>query len=189
MLSNENIKIRHVEEKDLDDFIRLGNDLSIRGEYLPCSLTSPQQKKQQFKEDGFSTEHHETLLIVDTDDNMIGTIWHFKSVPYFNAREIGYTLFNIEQRGKNIVSQAVHLLTNYLFSSLHINRLEIRMDTKNLASEKVAIKCGFIKEGTSRGANYVRGKHVDMHLYAKLRGEWAAESECNSLADSHKQNR
>jgi [ribosomal protein S5]-alanine N-acetyltransferase len=37
----------------------------------------------------------------------------------------------------------------------------------------VAIKCGFKKEGVSRGANFVRGKHVDMSLYALLRDEAA----------------
>jgi ribosomal-protein-alanine N-acetyltransferase len=59
----------------------------------------------------------------------------------------------------------------HLFSSTLVNRLEIRMDTRNQASEKVAIKCGFQKEGVSRGANFVRGQHVDMNLYALLRGE------------------
>jgi len=173
MLSNENIKIRHVEERDLDDLISLDNDLDIRGEYLPCGLISPQRTKLQFKENGLSSEAHETLLIVNKSDEILGKIWHFKSVPYFNAREIGYTLFDIEQRGKGIVSQAVELLTDYLFSSRQINRVEIRMDINNIASEKVAIKCGFTKEGTSRGANYVRGRNVDMHIYAKLREEWA----------------
>lgn len=176
MLANENIRIRHVEERDLDNLIRLDTDLDIRGEFLPCGLVSPQRTRLQFKENGLSSEGHETLLIVNKSDEMLGKIWHFTSVPYFNAREIGYTLFDVEQRGKGIVSQAVKLLTDYLFSSRQINRIEIRMDTNNIASEKVAIKCGFIKEGTSRGANYVRGRHVDMHIYAKLREEWASNN-------------
>lgn len=45
------------------------------------------------------------------------------------------------------------------------------MDTRNEASEKVAIKNGFQKEGISRGANFVRGQYVDMNVYALLRGE------------------
>lgn len=48
------------------------------------------------------------------------------------------------------------------------------MDTRNQASEKVAINCGFQKEGLSRGANFVRGKHVDMAVYALLRSEAVA---------------
>lgn len=43
------------------------------------------------------------------------------------------------------------------------------MDSRNLASERVAIKTGFTKEGVARGANFVRGKHIDMNVYALLR--------------------
>lgn len=53
----------------------------------------------------------------------------------------------------------VRLLVRYLFDSTLINRLENRMDTRNEASEKVAIKNGFQKEGISRGANFVRGQY------------------------------
>lgn len=172
MLKNEHIEIRHIEERDLDEFIRLNNNFDIRGEYLPCDLSSPQKLRSQFKNDGFSTDNSETLLIVDNDDALLGIIWHFKSVPYFNAREIGYTLFDISQRKKGIISNAVELLSTYLFNAFQINRLEIRMDSDNLASEKVAVKCGYKREGTSRGASYVRGRHVDMHVYAMLREEW-----------------
>jgi len=172
MLKNEDIKIRHIEEGDMDGFVHLNNDLDIRGLYLPCDLSSPQELRLQFQKDGLSNENSETLVIVDKNDELLGIIWHFKSVPYFNAREIGYTLFDISERSKGIVSQAVGLLSTYLFNAFQINRLEIRMSSENLASEKVAVKCGYKKEGTSRGASFVRGRHVDMHVYAMLREEW-----------------
>jgi ribosomal-protein-alanine N-acetyltransferase len=73
-----------------------------------------------------------------------------------------------------ITSEAVRLLTDYLFGTKTINRLELRMNTHNLASEKIAIKCGYLKEGIARGANFERGKHVDMASYALLRCEWKA---------------
>lgn len=57
------------------------------------------------------------------------------------------------------------------FESLLINRMEIRMGMRNLASERVAIKCGITKEGVARGANFMRGKHVDMNVYVLLRAE------------------
>jgi len=177
MLTNDNFRIRQVEEEDLSELTQLNNDLDVRGEYLPCDLVSPQETRQQFNENGMSTDNMETLLIVSKDDKLLGTLWHFKSVPYFNAREIGYKLFDVKQRGKGFVSEAVTLLTSYLFSSLQINRLEIRMDINNLASEKVATKCGYKKEGTSFGASYVRGRHVDMHIYAMLREEWQASNQ------------
>ena len=172
MLVGNGFNIRHVEERDLEALIPLLNDLDVRGEYLPSLMVSPQNILKDYRDNGLSSEDFERLLIVDNEEKILGTIWHFKSVPYFNAREIGYTLFDVKQRGKGIMSQAVTLVSNYLFDGLHINRLEIRMDTRNKASEKVAIKCGYQKEGVSRGANYVKGKHTDMYIYALVREDW-----------------
>jgi ribosomal-protein-alanine N-acetyltransferase len=172
MLTHPDFAIRHVAEHDLDTLLPLLNNLTLRGAFLPCRLTSPHKLREQFKADGMASEEFERLLIVDHSDSIIGTLWHFKSTPYFNAREIGYLLFAEAQRNRGIMSQAVGLLVRQLFGSLQINRLEIRMDTRNLASEKVAIKCGFTKEGVARGANFVRGAHIDMAVYALLRSEW-----------------
>ena len=171
MLRGSDFIIRHVQRADLPELIPLLNDAEIRGEYLPSRMTSPTDIEKMFEKDGISNDTFERFLIVDHSNQLLGTIFHFKSVPYFNAREIGYTLFSSKHRNQGIASKAVLLLTRYLFDSFHINRLEIRMDTGNLASEKVAIKCGFKKEGVARGANFVRGKNVDMNIYAQLREE------------------
>jgi [ribosomal protein S5]-alanine N-acetyltransferase len=173
MLCERDFKLRHVRESDLDELIAQLNDLSVRGDYLPCRLMSPGALRQQFLDNGLAGEEFERLLLVDLDDTILGTVWHFKSVPYFNAREIGYILFAQEQRGRGLVSRAVALLAGHLFRSTGLNRLEIRMDTRNAASEKVAIKCGFTKEGVARGANFVHGRHVDMCVYALLREDSA----------------
>ena len=41
----------------------------------------------------------------------------------------------------------------------------------NIASERVAQKCGFTYEGTARQAMFARGRHFDMKLYSLLRHE------------------
>ena len=172
MIEGQKINIRHVCKSDLPKLIPLLNNLQMRGQYLPVGITSPELIQKNFDADSMSTDSKETLLIVDKDNHIIGAIWHFKSVPYFNAREIGYIIFSIEQRGKGIAGESVKLLSDYLFGTRTINRLEIRMDTKNVASEKVAAKCGYQKEGVSREANFVNGKNIDMFAYSLLRKEW-----------------
>jgi ribosomal-protein-alanine N-acetyltransferase len=171
MIKGSNFVIRHIVTSDLSVLIPLLNDPDVRGEYLPSAIQSPVELEKKIQADGMANDNLVRLLIVEQQSNsVIGTIWHSRAVPYFNAREIGYTLAN-EYRGQGIGTEAVRLLVRHLFSSTLVNRLEIRMDTRNQASEKVAIKCGFQKEGVSRGANFVRGQHVDMNLYALLRGE------------------
>lgn len=171
MIKGSNFFIRHVVHSDLPALVPLLNDPDVRGEYVPSAIHSPIELERKINADGMVNDSFVRLVIVDqSSDAVIGTIWHAKAVPYFNAREIGYTLSN-QYRGRGIVTEAVRLLVRYLFNSTLVNRIEIRMATSNQASEKVAIKCGFLKEGVSRGANFVRGQHIDMSLYALLRHE------------------
>ena len=146
MIRGSACSIRHINRSDLPALAPLLSDLDLRGEYLPSALVSPLELEKKFAADGVADEAFTRLLIVEQGtDRIIGTIWHF--------------------------TEAVRLLARHLFESMLINRLEIRMDARNLASEKVAIKSGFKKEGVARGANFVRGHHVDMNLYALLRNE------------------
>jgi ribosomal-protein-alanine N-acetyltransferase len=171
MIKGSNFVLRHIVSSDLSALVPLLNDPDVRGESLPNAIQSPVELEKKIQTDGMANESLVRLVVVEQQSNsVIGTIWHAKAVPYFNAREIGYTLSN-EYRGRGIGTEAVRLLVRHLFSSTLVNRLEIRMDTRNQASEKVAIKCGFQKEGVSRGANFVHGHHVDMNLYALLRNE------------------
>ena len=52
-----------------------------------------------------------------------------------------------------------------------ISGSEILMDTTNRASERVAIKCGYKKEGVLRGKLLNKGNYFDAFLYAKVDGE------------------
>jgi RimJ/RimL family protein N-acetyltransferase len=176
VIRGSDIILRHIQKNDLAELIPLLTDLELRGEHLPTALVSPLELEQKFDADGMAGDAFTRMLIVEKGSGrLIGSIWHFKSVPYFNAREIGYTMLSTEHRGRGYATQAVRLLARHLFDSYLINRLEIRMASANLASEKVAQKCGFTKEGVARGANFVRGRHVDMNVYALLRDELPAQ--------------
>ena len=50
-------------------------------------------------------------------------------------------------------------------------RLELRAATGNLASQRVAEKAGFTREGVLRNAGYVHDGRVDMVVYALVRGD------------------
>jgi ribosomal-protein-alanine N-acetyltransferase len=171
MIRGSNFIIRHIVHGDLAALMFLMNDPEVRGEYLPSALQSPIEVERKIQSGAMVNDDFVRFVIVDVaTDGVIGTIFYFKGVPYFDAREIGYTIAP-QARGRGIATEAVGLLVRYLFNSTRFNRLEIRMDSRNTASENVAIKCGFRKEGVACGANFVRGQHVDMNVYALLRHE------------------
>ncbi|NJO36614.1 MAG: GNAT family N-acetyltransferase [Rhizobiales bacterium] len=152
VISGSSFHIRTVMEKDLDDLIALLGDTSKQGEFLPINLVSQSLLRQEFIKNGFFTDDFQRLVMVDGQDRIIGSIWVFRSVPYFDALELGYKLFHRKDWGKGLMTEAVSLVVDHLFSSRTVNRLEIRCDVANEASAKVAQKLGFRHEGIARQA-------------------------------------
>ena len=170
MIKGEKINLRVVREKDLSVLFDRWSDIENRGEFFPIFLSSEPKFYNEFKETGFWTEEFGRLLIVDKeDDAILGMIFYFKSVPYFDALEIGYILFDFGQRGKGLMSEALTLLTRFLFETKTIRRLQLTVCVGNTSSKKVAEKCGFQSEGVARQAIFIKGRHLDIECFSILR--------------------
>jgi len=107
--------------------------------------------------------------MTDSGGEIIGEIMFFRTVPYMDELEIGYRLFGKQHWSKGATTEALRLLTRYLFESRNVNRIRLCIDVENGGSLKVAQKGGYKHEGTMRGCMYHRGRHHDMELYAILR--------------------
>jgi ribosomal-protein-alanine N-acetyltransferase len=172
MIKGSKINLRVVREKDIDTLFELESDIDNRGDYFPISFPSEPEFKKEFHQTGFWTEDFGQLLIVGKeDDRVLGIIICFKPVRYFDALEIAYILFDQQSRGQGYMTQALSLFANYLFELRKISRLQLTVIVGNVASKKVAEKCGFKPEGILRQAIFHRGRHVDLELFSLLRDE------------------
>jgi len=82
--------------------------------------------------------------------------------------EIGYFIEE-EHWGKGITTKAVKKLEKIGFKELGLKRIQALMLIGNKASEKVAIKCGYKKEGIMRKAIEHEKKLCDCYLYSKVK--------------------
>lgn len=85
--------------------------------------------------------------------------------------EIGYFMVPSET-GKGYCSEAAKIIVDYLFISKDIVRIQAHTDLRNVASQKVLEKVGFMKEGIIRKSIFIRGEWRDAYLYSILREEW-----------------
>ncbi len=81
--------------------------------------------------------------------------------------EIGYWLA-VPSWGRGIMTEAVGAVVAHGFGALTLHRLEARIFPDNAASARVLAKCGFIQEGTVRGALWKENAPRDVVLYAQL---------------------
>lgn len=168
MLKGRSILLRPVRETDLDQLYAYHVDIDNRGDFFPRGIVAEPVFRRRFQETGFWEKDDGMLLLVSPGDEILGHIEFFKTVNYLDEYELSYQIYSPKQRGKGLTSEAVNLLVRYLFETKRVNRIRLVIDPGNLASRRLAEKCGFKHEGTARGAWYHRGAHRDVEMYAIL---------------------
>jgi RimJ/RimL family protein N-acetyltransferase len=171
MLKGPLCTVRHLLNTDLNTFIALVNDLPSRGDYFSSHFKSPETMRKEFVQNGFVTDESELFVVEDQYHHIVGVITHFKSrTP--TSREIGYRLFDRDLSGRGYTTEALRMLTDYLFRVHTWHRMEVLAAPRNVASVRVAEKCGFTAEGVLREAFFINGRYEDVTVMSLLRHEW-----------------
>ena len=103
MLRGQRVGLRHVTEEDLPWLKRTTGDPQIRGPFMGTRMMTPHTVEQRWKDNGFSGEDAERLLICHlVDGSVIGDVVHFAAARYTTAREIGWTMADIAMRGQGL---------------------------------------------------------------------------------------
>ena len=174
MLKGEKITLRPIREADLPLLYDYHKDIANRGPYYPWGVMSESSFRQEFQETGFWQRDRGMLLLVSPGDEILGHIEFFPTVSYMDELELSYHVYSDAHRGAGVTTEAVRLLTGYLFDTKRYNRIRLIIHPGNQPSQRVAEKCGFQLEGTARGAWFHRGRHHDVLVYALLREEFDA---------------
>lgn len=107
-------------------------------------------------------------------DGPIGGVGvHFFEGLDEGAAEIGYWTAE-EARGHGIATEATRQAAAWAFESRpELERLQLRADTENAASNRVAERAGFTREGVLRAArhNARLGRRSDFVMWSLLRSE------------------
>ncbi|MDA0182160.1 GNAT family N-acetyltransferase [Solirubrobacter phytolaccae] len=80
---------------------------------------------------------------------------------------IGYWLAP-HARGRGVATHAVRLLARWAFDELDVARLELTCGPDNVASQRVAERCGFTREGLLRAHLPFKGGRRDTVIYSLL---------------------
>ena len=75
-------------------------------------------------------------------------------------------------RGRGYGEEAMRLLLDYAFTSLHMERVTIDHFTGNKRAAALYQKLGFQHEGIARNSCKKNGKYYDLHLLSMLRTEY-----------------
>jgi RimJ/RimL family protein N-acetyltransferase len=92
-------------------------------------------------------------------------------VNEMSSGHIGYWCVS-EARGRGVTTRALRLLCKYAIEELRLERLELITDPDNRASQRVAEKVGFQREGVLRShLLHPDGRRRDSVMFSLLPGE------------------
>jgi RimJ/RimL family protein N-acetyltransferase len=81
--------------------------------------------------------------------------------------EIGYWV-KAEARGRGVATRALALLARFAFDELGAARVQLRTEPDNVASQRVAEKAGFTREGILRSVLELKGRRRDAVMFSLL---------------------
>ena len=172
MLKGPNFHLRLARKADLEKLYEFISDIEIRGPHFPIDVESESSFLERFNKTGFWTDDRGLMLIVENGTNrLLGQLVFFKPEPYYHAFEIGYLIYDTNDRGKGIASAAARRFSEYLMDLKNVPRIQIQLEQGNVASRRVAEKAGFTFEGIARSAMVFKGKVIDLEVFSLTRSD------------------
>lgn len=104
------------------------------------------------------------------DDRLVGAIWLGRFDHEARRAELAFWIAP-QHRERGLATAAVNAMTAFGFDELHLVRVQLLAATENLASQRVAEKAGFQREGVLQAYRRINGQHTDLIMYSRLRPE------------------
>lgn len=156
--------------KELFDIITKNRDFF---KYMPWANIEKAESEFEFlqsAEKGWKRQEKATYgIFLQPNNDFIGVCTFFEIKWGNESGEIGYWL-NPNYAKQGFMTEAVNAVSEEFFNA-GFKRIIIKANPENIASCKVAEKCGFAREGIMRSYDFLPtiNKREDVILYAKIK--------------------
>lgn len=172
MISTERLKIRLIEEKDIEDLFEIYKDEDVCRYTLEDAWTenNKNQKFQKLLEQRDLLNYKKVSFVVESKEKVIGNIlaW-FTEMK--NTVEIGY-IFNPDYSGQGFASESVTAVVKYIFEEIKAHRIQAVLDARNISSANLCSRIGFRKEAHFIKDYWSKGEWTDTLIFGMLRDEF-----------------
>jgi RimJ/RimL family protein N-acetyltransferase len=121
-------------------------------------------------EQGWREGTNSNFAIVEVSSGrVVGSMGARHLEPEQGVIEVGYWV-RADARGRGYAGRALRLISGWLLEEVGASRVQLRADSENLASRRVAEGAGYVEEGTLRSARFNArlGRRTDFVMYSLL---------------------
>ena len=169
MLKGKNLELRALEPSDIDLLYQWENDMEIwhlSNTVEPFSRFVLEQYIMSAEQDIYTNKQLRLMIDKteqDKDRKTIGSIDLFDFDPSNRRAGIGILIIKSERR-KGHALEALKLLLEYCFETLHLHQVFCNISTDNTSSLNLFKKCDFEVVGIKKEWLHINNKWVDEYL-------------------------
>src|SRR4051794_6080654 len=173
-LGDEAVVLRRFREADVPAIVAICRDPEVR---RWTSVPSPYDESDAreflvYAEDARLRGHELQLVLAHpAEGRMLGALGLHVGAEHAIG-QIGYYLAP-DARGRGLATRALRLMAAWAVRDLDLKRLEVLANPDNVASQRVALKAGFEREGLMRSYRERKGEREDLWMFPLLPPELA----------------
>lgn len=166
-LAHGQVRFRPVEPEDLELIYQWENDPKIwqvSNTLVPFSRYILKQYIAESHRDIFEAKQLR-LIIENIDGKAVGAIDLFDFEPYHQRAGIGILIYNKDEQGKGLATDALRLMASYATDILGLHQLYANITVDNEASIHLFKKVGFQLAGNKKDWIKTASGWLDEELY------------------------
>jgi RimJ/RimL family protein N-acetyltransferase len=167
-LRDVDLVLRPWTEDDVDAMVAGCNDPEVA--YWIPTIPHPYTRDDAIAFIRREVDVDHTAFAIELGGTVVGGIGMGLNSEEYRAR-MGYWVA-ADARGRGVCTRALRLLARHALDDLHVQRVDLITDPDNIASQRVAEKVGFQREGVLRAhLRHPDGRIRDSVMFSLLPGE------------------
>jgi len=173
---NERVLIRPLQASDLEHLLPVALSSPTLLQYSPSQIHDKIHLEQYINIAMQARQNHQryAFIIFDKKHNQYAGSTSFGHISNKDKRlEIGWTWLHLNLQGTGLNGACKQLLIDFAFKNLEFERVEFKIDRRNIRSRKAVEKIGGKFEGELRSHTLMPDGHRrDTVFYSILKQEW-----------------
>lgn len=174
-LENDVVRLSLLDLSNYKQLSEIANEKDLL-QYSPSDISTSAALKDyvQFAMDGYSEKTDIPFIVFDKTKNAYAGSTRFGLINWHHkVLHIGWTWIGAEFQGTGLNKNMKFLMLHYAFEILEFEKVEFRIDERNIRSRKAVEKLGATLEGTLRSDTVMsNGFRRSTCCYGILKEEW-----------------
>ena len=183
-LENEVVRLSLLDLSNYHQLQEIASEKDLL-QYSPSDIASPNTLKDYVTTavDDYYKKTGIPLIIFDKTKNAYAGCTRFGQINWHNkVLHIGWTWIGAEFQGTKLNQNMKFLMLKYAFEVLEFEKVEFRIDERNIRSRKAVEKLGATLEGTLRSDTLmINGFRRNTCCYGILKEEWVEIKRTNFI--------